>query len=343
MASFIVDDLTFSTVNGVTTATLKIRTVTGNIACSPLTVAVRDYSENNFDFPGQNVTVTPTQQTFTFTKSAAALPPGTYDAWPTYYYAPQATWYNVYRRPLSVPSSGAGTRLGKPNAFWEDFTGASLDTTRWVLNSTSSYPNNGPDNPGDHKVDYFDNTKYAQSGGNAVFTAADAGFTISGFPQGGSLEAWKTAFITSEGASNGFQVQTGDYLEGKFLLPGNAGAWPALWTWRNGNNEIDVFEYHPDNPNLLEFNNHVNEAGTYYTNTTTVRPNTWVTIGTLLGATSCDWYVNGTKVWSDLTGVGNGWSSYINLNLSLSDGFYHPQPSGASFTFSTDYLGVWRG
>lgn len=242
---------------------------------------------------------------------------------------------------VSASGTGSDTRLGKSNVFYDDFA-TTIDTTKWRVNNTSSFPSNGPDNPGDHKVDYFHTGQVASSGGNCVFTAQDAGFTISGFPQGGTKDAWYTAFLTTEGVTGGFQVQTGDYIEGRFKMPSGAGAWPALWTWKSGGNEVDIFEYHPDNPNLLEFSNHVNEAGTYYTDSSAISPGTWVTIGTLLGASSCDWYVNGTRVYQDGNGVGSGWTSNINLNLSLSDGFYHPEPSGSSFTFVTDYVGVWR-
>ncbi|GAM24515.1 hypothetical protein SAMD00019534_076900 [Acytostelium subglobosum LB1] len=243
-------------------------------------------------------------------------------------------------------NAGPGTRLGKNNVFWDDFNSGSLNTTNWTLNKTSSYTNNGPTNAKDHKLDYLNPNCISFKDSNVVFTAQDAGFKISGFPQGGSLGAWYTAFITTEFSPNGFQVKTNDYLEGKFYLPPNIGAWPALWTWKDGNGEIDVFEYHPDNPNLLELSNHVNKASEYYTNASTIAPNKWITIGALLGANSVKWYVNGVNVWSDNTGVGNGFQSYINLNLSLDDGYpenNHPGPTaGQIITFSTDYVGVWR-
>jgi hypothetical protein len=247
---------------------------------------------------------------------------------------------------VSASGTGSDTRLGKSNVFYDDFA-TTIDTTKWRINNTSSFPNNGPDNPGDHKVDYFHTGQVASSGGNCVFTAQDAGFTISGFPQGGTKEAWYTAFLTTEGVTGGgFQVQTGDYLEGRFKLPAASGAWPALWTWGSGSlgghGEVDIFEYHPDNAHLLELSNHVNESGTDYTDSGAIAHDTWVTIGTLLGETSCDWYVNGARVYQDGEGVGSDFLAYINLNLSLSDGYYHPQPSGSAFTFTTDYVGVWR-
>lgn len=53
-------------------------------------------------------------------------------------------------------------------------------------------------------------------------------------------------------------------LEARVRLPTALGAWPAIWTWRDGGQEIDVFEYHPDNPDLLELSNHVRSAHHYY-------------------------------------------------------------------------------
>lgn len=245
---------------------------------------------------------------------------------------------------LSVTTSasggggGAGTRLGKNNFFYDDF--ASLDTSNWTLNRTSSYPNDGPDNPNDTKVDYFNNAYLSVANSIAHFTSAPSNITLSS----GKL-AWYCAFLTTEYSPNGVQAQTGDYLEAKVMFNAGSGAWPAFWTWANGNGEIDVFEYHPDNPNLLELTNHVGSGGNYYTNASAVAPGKWVTIGALCGASSVDWYVNGTKVYSDNSGVGSGWAAYLNLNLSMSDGTYHPDPTvGESPTpdFQVDYVGIWR-
>lgn len=267
--------------------------------------------------------------------------------------------YPVGTNNSTSTTTTVGTRIGKSNVFWDDFAGTSVDTTKWVVNSTSAYPynawwngsqlpttapnNGGPTNTPDHKEDYFNSNSstVAVSGSNLVLTANDAGFTLSN-----GKEAWYTGLITTEGVSGGgFQVAKGDYLEAKVLLPSAGGAWPALWTWKSGGNEIDVFEYHPDHPNLLELSNHItNPPAEYYTDATAVAGNTWVTIGALLGATSVDWYVNGTKVYSDGTGVGSAWGgAYINVNLSLSDGTYHPAPTaGTAPVVKFDYVGCWR-
>ena len=98
----------------------------------------------------------------------------------------------------------------------------------------------------------------------------------------------------------------------------------------DGCRELDSFEYHPDNPDLLELTNHVTSGSDYYTDSGAIAPGQWVTIGTRYGADSVDWYVNGKKVYSDGHGVGNDFSAYLILNLSLSAGEYHPAPSGST-------------
>lgn len=109
-------------------------------------------------------------------------------------------------------------------------------------------------------------------------------------------------------------------------LPKEVGAWPAIWTWRDGDQEIDVFEYHPDNPDLLEFTNHVRRANRYH-HDEAVRPGAWVDLRTVFGSRSVDWWLNGRRVFADGRGVGRTWHAYLIVNLSVCAGRYHPPPS----------------
>lgn len=234
----------------------------------------------------------------------------------------------------SVTASGPNT--GKTEVFSEDFNGP-VSASVWNDTGSSAYAN-WNNNPGDDKLDWITPSAVSVSNGVATFTATPSTNTLST-----GQKAWNTGLLTTESTTQGFQVQTGDYAETKVQLPSGTGAWPALWTWKNGGNEIDSFEYHPDNPNLLEFTNHVRSGGDYYTDASTVAPGKWVTIGTYYGANSVDWYVDGVKVYSDGTGVGSTWSAYLILNLSVVAGQYHPAPSGSSpIVFSADYVHIWR-
>lgn len=223
-------------------------------------------------------------------------------------------------------------------AWSEEFDTPIAWGAKWVGDRSSAY-RYGDHNPDDNKLDWLTPSCVTVSNGVATFTATPAGRTLEN-----GRQAWHTGLLTTEYSDEGFQVRTGDHIETRVRLPCGTGAWPALWTWKDGGNEVDSFEYHPDNPHLLELSNHVNSASTYYTDADAVAPDRWVTVGTRYGADCVEWYVNGARVFSDGTGVGADWSAYLILNLSLSSGRYHPAPSGpAPITFDVDHLRVYRG
>ncbi|MFJ9444122.1 hypothetical protein ACIRRH_19940 [Kitasatospora sp. NPDC101235] len=227
---------------------------------------------------------------------------------------------------------------GKSLTWSDEFNGAISWGRRWVGDKSTAY-RYGDHNPGDNKLDWLNRNNVSVANGVATFTATPGGPALENGKQ-----SWNTGFLTTEGSSEGFRVKTGDYAETRVKLPAGSGAWPALWTWKNGNGEVDSFEYHPDNPNLLELTNHVNPGNArYYTDASAIAKDQWVTIGTHYGANSVDWYVNGVKVFSDGKGVGANWSAYLNLNLSVCAGQYHPAPQGtAPITFAADYVRVYR-
>ncbi|XCM83906.1 beta-glucanase [Kitasatospora sp. HUAS MG31] len=185
---------------------------------------------------------------------------------------------------------------------------------QWVAGRSSAYPGMGPTNRGDHKLDHL-TPRYCPGG---KFTAVHR-------PDG----LWDTDLLTTENSPGGFQLRTGDVLRARITLPTGAGAWPAIWTWRDGGNEIDAFEYHPDHPSLLEFSNHVRGGYRYWTDPTgAVAPGATVNLTVEFGSRSVRWSVNGTLAHADGRGVGPFWHAYLIVNLSVSDGTYHPKPTG---------------
>lgn len=124
------------------------------------------------------------------------------------------------------------------------FTADFGSTTQWVAGRSWAYPDGGPTNPGDNKLDHLvEDPSYSRTGTFLATRRTDGN--------------WDAGLLTTEGSDEGFAVRTGDVLETRVRLPVELGAWPAVWTWRDGGNEVDVFEYHPDNPDLLELSNHV--------------------------------------------------------------------------------------
>ena len=322
-----------------------------------LGVGVRDAAGDNLDFPGSRSNVKICPAGVSITTGSRTLAAGKYTQF-GFWQDTAGTWHNLPSRTLTVaaaaatppattPPAGsttpppATTTTGSPIAgqslIWsEEFSSPIAYGSRWIGDNTSSFQY-GNHNPSDNKLDWLSDSAVSVANGVATFTAKPSTNTLENGKQ-----AWTTGLLTTEGSTQGFQVKTGEYVETRVQLPTGTGAWPALWTWKNGNGEIDSFEYHPDNPNLLEFTNHVNPAQDYYTDANAIAPGKWVTIGTYYGANSVDWYVNGAKVYSDGTGVGANWSAYLILSLSVSAGEYHPAPTSSSpITFAADYLRVY--
>ncbi|MDH6126167.1 hypothetical protein [Kitasatospora sp. GP82] len=301
-----------------------------------LTVAVRDPYGHKLDFAGaDNVQITPTG--YTLTTSSQLLYAGTYTVFGTY--LADGVWHNLPSSSLVVATAtGGGTGpTATRSLVWADHFDHPLNPNRWNSSTTSAY-RYGTHHPDDDKLDWINPANVSVAGTALTFTARLGGKTLENGKQ-----AWDTGLITTEGTREAFQLRTGDYLEALVQMPDVIGAWPALWTWRNGDNEVDTFEYHPDNPNLLEFSNHVRSGVNFYSNALAVAPLNWVTLGTLYGTDSVDWYVNGSKVYSDNTGVPSTWTAFLILNLSVAAGAFHqdPLPPGP-ITFLVDYIRVWR-
>ncbi|MBP0461228.1 beta-glucanase [Streptomyces bomunensis] len=210
--------------------------------------------------------------------------------------------------------------------FEADFASAG----QWVAGRTSAYPDGGPVNPGDNKLDHL------VSGASFC---RDGTFRARRRPDG----LWDTGLLTTEGSRDGFMVRTGDVLDVRVRLPEGIGAWPAVWTWRDGGNEVDVFEYHPDNPDLLELTNHVGGASHDHRDPA-VRPGGPVSVRVEFGARSVVWWVDGRRVFADGVGVGRDWEAYLIVNLSVSAGRYHPapEPGCTALDYDVERLRVHR-
>ncbi|MGW0121479.1 beta-glucanase [Streptomyces sp. NPDC003327] len=202
--------------------------------------------------------------------------------------------------------------MPSPAALTPVFTADFASTEQWVAGRSWAYPDGGPVNPGDNKLDHLvADPHYSRTG---VFRATRR-------PDG----LWDAGLLTTEGSPEAFQLRAGDVLEATVRLPEETGAWPAIWTWRDGGQEVDVFEYHPDNPDLLELSNRVRGRHRYHRDPA-IRPGGRVRLRTEFGARSVVWWVDDVEVFSDGRGVGRSWHAYLIVNLSVCAGRYHPAP-----------------
>ncbi|MFD9720061.1 beta-glucanase [Streptomyces sp. NPDC059076] len=224
------------------------------------------------------------------------------------------------------PPKAARVPDSEPPVFTADFT----STAQWVAGRSWAYPRGGPTNPGDNKLDYLvPDPAYSRAGT----------FRATRRPDG----LWDAGLLTTEGSNEGFMVRAGDALEARVRLPDVLGAWPAIWTWLDGDQEIDIFEYHPDNPDLLELSNRVRGSHRYYRDPS-IGPGGWVDLRVEFGTRSVVWWVNGVRVFADHRGVGRRWRAYLIVNLSVCAGRYHPAPTPdtSEMSFEVEYLHVYR-
>ncbi|GHI07623.1 hypothetical protein Scel_59440 [Streptomyces cellostaticus] len=316
-------------------ATLKLR-ASACITVRKVGVAVQDGLDNRLDYPGaaENARICPGG--FAFTTQPRTFRAGTYTQYA--YYEDETGYHPLGKTRLRVVSTGRNVEpsTGRKLAWAEDFNAPFTWGNRWTREASSAYEY-GTHNPKYYKLDWVNPGNVRIADGMATFTARPGRHTLEN-----GLQAWETGLITTEGSREGFRLRPGDYVEARVKLPATVGAWPSVWTWVGDGHEIDVFEYHPDAPDLLEMANHVREAANY----DVIGPpgkEGWMRIGVLLGTHSADWYVNGALVYQDGRGVDPNWSAYLNVNLSISAGTLHPVPKTKDpITFSTDYVRVFR-
>ncbi|MFJ4467136.1 beta-glucanase [Streptomyces sp. NPDC089424] len=210
------------------------------------------------------------------------------------------------------PQDSTSRPPDSPRATDVVFTADFASTRQWVAGRSWAYPGGGPTNPADNKLDHLvSDPAYSRQGR----------FLARRRPDG----RWNAGLLTTEESQEGFLVRAGDVLEARVRLPREIGAWPAIWTWRDGDQEIDIFEYHPDNPDLLELSNHIRDTGHYYRHEA-ISPGAWLDLRVEFGARSVVWWVDGIRAFSDGRGVGSRWHAYLIVNLSVCAGRYHPPP-----------------
>ncbi|WP_394834683.1 family 16 glycosylhydrolase [Pendulispora rubella] len=355
-----VTNVTITPSSGSAAARFTVKT-SQSLRFNQIVLAVRDAEERNFDFSRQNdVTVDGTR---TFEGTSGELANGDYSAWVAY--TLDGSHWKSASAPItfavgdtgSEKDAGAGTDSGPgkdggtPTVDSGTTTpppppppGKSLvfdapfnDTSNWTVGRSSSYP--GSTNPGDNKLDYISASNAPDSDGTFRATKRSDG-------------KWDADLVTTEYSSKKFELKPGDELDATVTLGPELGAWPAIWTWgkdlssgvQSGHGEVDLFEYHPDNVDLLELSNHVSDGHTDYRNSNNVKPGKPFDLKVIFGRSSVDWYINGASIFKDGKGVPANWTAYPIVNISVCAGQYHPAPpsSLSSMSYKVTNFRVYR-
>lgn len=231
-------------------------------------------------------------------------------------------------------------KKGNLELFWNDeFTGSSLDTTKWCTQS-DSYSDAGRGNKPDHKLEYNLDAQVTVASSILTITALKSTFTAPS----AIVYDWRSGLITTGHGfgvtpSNGVSLLPGYYMEVRMQVPSTQGMWPAIWMWAE---EVDVMEYHTDNATYLELSNRLGVTSLLYYDTGSAVSGMFHTYGVYLGSSSVAWYYDGKCVFTDSVGFSSSGASPI-INLSVSDGTFHPAPGvgDTTATMQVDYVRVY--
>jgi hypothetical protein len=231
---------------------------------------------------------------------------------------------------------------GQWKLVWQDdFVGVDVDSSNWTTYS-DSYSDECRGNHPDHKLEYNLPQNLSLDGTSEGLLTIEARKETYQAASG-EVYSWTSGLITTGHAcghdpSSGVTVQKGDYISQRAKLSDALGTWPALWTWPD---EVDVYEYHPDNPTLLELTNHTGSGAGYYYDAGFDLSLDWHYFGVYLGDNGVDWYLDGTKIFGDSVGFQSDGASII-VDLAIADGSYHPAPSASSAKLLVDSVRVFR-
>jgi beta-glucanase (GH16 family) len=227
--------------------------------------------------------------------------------------------------------------LGQDAAAWastfaEEFTGTTLDTTRWdtILASGQTYiPNN-------NEQQWYDAAGVTVSGGTCKLTAT---------PLVNGTQNYRSGLIQAQKSFG----QVSGFIEARMRIPSALGTWSAFWL-------VPVVEQWPPEIDIVE--TWGVEAGDRITSTyhydigagaqqvskeTLVAINNWHVYGCQWDANRITVYLDGVQVWTTTTGTADlNVALYPIINLAVSNTTANsPNPADYPQIIEIDYVRAW--
>jgi len=245
----------------------------------------------------------------------------------------------------NTPMPSTLTPVGGPGGAWhlkfsDEFTGSSLDTTKW----NTCYPE-GCFHSGNHELECYMPDDVLLNGGVLRLRAEVRTVTCSN----SVIYRYTSGMITSY---NKYSLTYG-YIEARTRGTAGQGFWPALWTIpadRSWPPELDILEILGNDPTRAYF--------TYHWGTPATRQQSgfswagpdfsagWHTFGVYWGPNAIRWYVDGVERRTPFTQTGNITSQpmYFIANLAVG-GDWPGSPNGSTVFpnyFDLDYVRIWQ-
>jgi beta-glucanase (GH16 family) len=204
-------------------------------------------------------------------------------------------------QPARSGAAVARTPAGMHPVFSDDFSGSSLDTSKWDT-CYPWWPSGACTNSGNDELEWYLPTQVRVSGSVLHLTASKiptAGKASDGSP---TTYPWRSGMVTTY---HSFDFTYG-YVRVTAQVPKGDGLWSALWLLPQSESsrpEIDIAEVQGNDPAQLSVVLHGVSSRRFRTFNTYDLSRGWHTFAVDWERSSIDWYVDGAKVFS-YTGPG---------------------------------------